>query len=157
MQNFRNICYAIRCTKGISHLLCNSWYYVDQVQGLLLHALFTLRLWKSLCSCLQRFVSYWILIGSYEVHRLFEVLHFVTAVKDIFQVKCRTFWITVCDPHKKCIIDKQCEQLPIVSNQTCLLHQIGRAHVWTPVTDQSRMPSSAWKKKKKVITDKSWR
>ena len=27
--------------------------------------------------------------------------------------------------------------------------EIGRAHVWTPVTDQSRMPSSAWKKKKK--------
>ena len=27
--------------------------------------------------------------------------------------------------------------------------RIGRAHVWTPVTDQSRMPSSAWKKKKK--------
>ena len=27
--------------------------------------------------------------------------------------------------------------------------QIGRAHVWTPVTDVSRMPSSAWKKKKK--------
>ena len=27
--------------------------------------------------------------------------------------------------------------------------QIGRAHVWTPVTIRSRMPSSAWKKKKK--------
>ena len=27
--------------------------------------------------------------------------------------------------------------------------QIGRAHVWTPVTATSRMPSSAWKKKKK--------
>ena len=27
--------------------------------------------------------------------------------------------------------------------------EIGRAHVWTPVTDVSRMPSSAWKKKKK--------
>ena len=27
--------------------------------------------------------------------------------------------------------------------------KIGRAHVWTPVTHQSRMPSSAWKKKKK--------
>ena len=27
--------------------------------------------------------------------------------------------------------------------------QIGRAHVWTPVTPISRMPSSAWKKKKK--------
>ena len=27
-------------------------------------------------------------------------------------------------------------------------NEIGRAHVWTPVTDQSRMPSSAWKKKK---------
>ena len=27
--------------------------------------------------------------------------------------------------------------------------QIGRAHVWTPVTDVSRMPSSAWKKKQK--------
>ena len=27
--------------------------------------------------------------------------------------------------------------------------KIGRAHVWTPVTDVSRMPSSAWKKKKK--------
>ena len=26
--------------------------------------------------------------------------------------------------------------------------QIGRAHVWTPVTQWSRMPSSAWKKKK---------
>ena len=30
--------------------------------------------------------------------------------------------------------------------------EIGRAHVWTPVTDQSRMPSSAWKKKKKHHT-----
>ena len=28
------------------------------------------------------------------------------------------------------------------------LWRSGRAHVWTPVTDQSRMPSSAWKKKK---------
>ena len=27
--------------------------------------------------------------------------------------------------------------------------EIGRAHVWTPVTWPSRMPSSAWKKKKK--------
>ena len=26
--------------------------------------------------------------------------------------------------------------------------EIGRAHVWTPVTPISRMPSSAWKKKK---------
>ena len=26
--------------------------------------------------------------------------------------------------------------------------EIGRAHVWTPVTWKSRMPSSAWKKKK---------
>ena len=25
--------------------------------------------------------------------------------------------------------------------------EIGRAHVWTPVTWPSRMPSSAWKKK----------
>ena len=29
-----------------------------------------------------------------------------------------------------------------------LLDEIGRAHVWTPVTQWSRMPSSAWKKKK---------
>src|SRR5258706_2491448 len=28
--------------------------------------------------------------------------------------------------------------------------EIGRAHVWTPVTDQSRMQSSAWKKHKSV-------
>ena len=34
------------------------------------------------------------------------------------------------------------------------LFQIGRAHVWTPVTDVSRMPSSAWKKKKKKIKKK---
>ena len=27
-------------------------------------------------------------------------------------------------------------------------NEIGRAHVWTPVTCVSRMPSSAWKKKK---------
>ena len=31
--------------------------------------------------------------------------------------------------------------------------KIGRAHVWTPVTDQSRMPSSAWKKKKNIDID----
>ena len=29
------------------------------------------------------------------------------------------------------------------------LKKIGRAHVWTPVTQWSRMPSSAWKKKNK--------
>src|SRR5437762_6120564 len=29
----------------------------------------------------------------------------------------------------------------------CDMGQIGRAHVWTPVTDVSRMPSSAGKKK----------
>ena len=32
--------------------------------------------------------------------------------------------------------------------------EIGRAHVWTPVTPISRMPSSAWKKKKKKIKTK---
>ena len=32
--------------------------------------------------------------------------------------------------------------------------QIGRAHVWTPVTQWSRMPSSAWKKKKKTHNTK---
>ena len=31
--------------------------------------------------------------------------------------------------------------------------EIGRAHVWTPVTRSSRMPSSAWKKKKKKKND----
>ena len=36
----------------------------------------------------------------------------------------------------------------------CKLVQIGRAHVWTPVTSRSRMPSSAWKKKRKK---KCWR
>ena len=36
-------------------------------------------------------------------------------------------------------------------------HQIGRAHVWTPVTATSRMPSSAWKKKKnKTLTINKW-
>ena len=29
--------------------------------------------------------------------------------------------------------------------------EIGRAHVWTPVTPISRMPSSAWKKKNNLI------
>ena len=29
------------------------------------------------------------------------------------------------------------------------VEEIGRAHVWTPVTQWSRMPSSAWKKKKR--------
>ena len=32
---------------------------------------------------------------------------------------------------------------------TAKTNKIGRAHVWTPVTGESRMPSSAWKKKKK--------
>jgi len=35
--------------------------------------------------------------------------------------------------------------------------EIGRAHVWTPVTDQSRMPSSAWKKKTKNKQNKQER
>ena len=37
--------------------------------------------------------------------------------------------------------------------------QIGRAHVWTPVTSASRMPSSAWKKKFNQIswnTSRNW-
>ena len=33
-------------------------------------------------------------------------------------------------------------------------YEIGRAHVWTPVTSRSRMPSSAWKKKKKKKKEK---
>ena len=33
------------------------------------------------------------------------------------------------------------------------MHQIGRAHVWTPVTIRSRMPSSAWKKKSKPAVE----
>ena len=33
-------------------------------------------------------------------------------------------------------------------------NKIGRAHVWTPVTGESRMPSSAWKKKKKFLKKK---
>ena len=33
-----------------------------------------------------------------------------------------------------------------LSKQTHII-EIGRAHVWTPVTIESRMPSSAWKKK----------
>ena len=34
-----------------------------------------------------------------------------------------------------------------VKNLRWDIEQIGRAHVWTPVTRSSRMPSSAWKKK----------
>ena len=33
-------------------------------------------------------------------------------------------------------------------NLNSVMAEIGRAHVWTPVTRSSRMPSSAWKKKK---------
>ena len=33
--------------------------------------------------------------------------------------------------------------------------EIGRAHVWTPVTPISRMPSSAWKNKKKKRKNQS--
>ena len=32
-------------------------------------------------------------------------------------------------------------------NSSLFRNEIGRAHVWTPVTRSSRMPSSAWKKK----------
>ena len=32
--------------------------------------------------------------------------------------------------------------------------RFGRAHVWTPVTSRSRMPSSAWKKKQKTTQKK---
>ena len=38
----------------------------------------------------------------------------------------------------------RCDRL----GQAMAARQIGRAHVWTPVTRSSRMPSSAWKKKK---------
>ena len=43
----------------------------------------------------------------------------------------------------------------IVSHCSTMCIKIGRAHVWTPVTDVSRMPSSAWKKKKKKQRTKS--
>jgi len=33
--------------------------------------------------------------------------------------------------------------------------EIGRAHVWTPVTAQTRMPYSSWKKKKTITKTKS--
>ena len=33
------------------------------------------------------------------------------------------------------------------SDCTILVHQDRKTHVWTPVTQWSRMPSSAWKKK----------
>ena len=38
------------------------------------------------------------------------------------------------------------------TKKTTTTTQIGRAHVWTPVTGESRMPSSAWKKKKNDTT-----
>ena len=43
----------------------------------------------------------------------------------------------------------------------CIAGKIGRAHVWTPVTHYTRMPSSAWKKKlsadrKSVLEGKKW-
>ena len=38
--------------------------------------------------------------------------------------------------------------LPPMRLPRCESCEIGRAHVWTPVTSTSRMPSSAWKKKR---------
>ena len=39
--------------------------------------------------------------------------------------------------------------LPLGTSETFFdNNKIGRAHVWTPVTSLSRMPSSAWKKKR---------
>ena len=44
----------------------------------------------------------------------------------------------------------ECWGIHYNKHESVLEHnQIGRAHVWTPVTIRSRMPSSAWKKKKK--------
>ena len=69
---------------------------------------------------------------------------------------------------KKCIVQKLCYGSAVPAKYVilgCAEHdargkwagnwnirpcQIGRAHVWTPVTPISRMPSSAWKKKKKM-------
>ena len=42
----------------------------------------------------------------------------------------------------------------IGADSLAYLSEIGRAHVWTPVTGESRMPSSAWKKKNKQKTKK---
>src|SRR5690554_2656205 len=44
-----------------------------------------------------------------------------------------------------------CEFVDIV--EQLAIDQIGRAHVWTPVTSASRMPPSALKKKKKTNTE----
>src|SRR5258706_5135363 len=44
---------------------------------------------------------------------------------------------------------KCCEGTPVARNRPM---KIGRAHVLNPVTDQSRMPSSACKKKRKTTT-----
>ena len=38
---------------------------------------------------------------------------------------------------------------PVDKPKDAPANEIGRAHVWTPVTDVHRMQSSAWKKKEK--------
>src|SRR5258706_6365465 len=41
--------------------------------------------------------------------------------------------------------EEHTSELQSLTNLVCrLLLEIRRAHVWTPVTDQNRMPSSAW-------------
>ena len=42
-----------------------------------------------------------------------------------------------------------CTDNLVASHDLMRRYKIGRAHVWTPVTPISRMPSSAWKKKQK--------
>ena len=47
--------------------------------------------------------------------------------------------------HKEHIVESDNNSMP--NNFDDFENEIGRAHVWTPVTDVTRMPSSAWKKK----------
>lgn len=97
MQNFRYIGYAIRCTEAISHLLCNARNYVDQLRGLLLHALFT-QGYESLCvhdyNALYGIGIDWFIWKTLAIWGLtFCDGLFWT----FFQVKCRTCRITVCE------------------------------------------------------------
>ena len=98
--------------------------------------------WYSRSFCL--FFFFFLLIRRPPRSTLFPFTTLFRSAMCYIRSQCNSLklkLISWAKPFKSCVVVK------LWAWKKIFVVRIGRAHVWTPVTDVSRMPSSAWKKK----------